>query len=94
VQEWLRIAWSVQAVGEKTNFYMKVGDRVRVKKSVIVYHHPAHRNEPFDVKGLDGEVARIVVEWHGRPVSANLPVLVQFDKKFRAHFRDDEVELV
>ncbi len=73
---------------------MKVGDRVRVKNSVMVYHHPAHRNEPFDVKGLDGEVARIVVEWHGRPVSANLPVLVQFDKKFRAHFRDDEVELV
>ena len=73
---------------------MKVGDRVRVKNSVMVYHHPVHRNEAFDVKSLEGEVTRIVVEWHGRPVSANLPVLVQFDKKFRAHFRDDEVELV
>ncbi|TAF58580.1 MAG: hypothetical protein EAZ60_02400 [Oscillatoriales cyanobacterium] len=29
-----------------------------------------------------------------RPVSANWPVLVQFDKKFRAHFKEDEVELV
>ena len=35
---------------------MKVGDRVRVKESVIVYHHPEHRNQPFDVKGHEGEV--------------------------------------
>lgn len=73
---------------------MKVGDRVRIKKSVIVYHNPSHKNEPFDVKGQEGEVIGIVVEWHGRPVSANLPFLVQFDKKFRAHFREDELELV
>ncbi len=73
---------------------MKVGDQVRVTKSVMVYHHPSHRNEPFDVKGQEGEVAGIVVEWQGRPVSANLPVLVQFDKKFRAHFREDELELL
>ncbi|HEY9637364.1 MAG TPA: ferredoxin-thioredoxin reductase variable chain [Coleofasciculaceae cyanobacterium] len=73
---------------------MKVGDRVRVTKSVIVYHHPSHRNEPFDVKELEGEVIQFVVEWQGRPVSANLPVLVQFDKKFRVHFREDEIELV
>ncbi|HBL13652.1 MAG TPA: ferredoxin--nitrite reductase [Cyanobacteria bacterium UBA11162] len=71
---------------------MKVGDRVRVNKSVIVYHHPAHRNQPFDVKGMEGEVVAIVLEWHGRPVSANLPVQVQFDKKFRGHFREDELE--
>jgi hypothetical protein len=73
---------------------MKVGDRVRIVKSVIVYHHPAHKNEAFDAKGLEGDVIGLVVEWHGRPVSANLPVLVQFDKKFRAHFREDEVEMV
>lgn len=71
---------------------MKVGDRVRVTKSVVVYHHPSHRNEPFDIKGQEGEVFKVVTEWHGRPVSANLPVLVQFDKKFRAHFREDELE--
>jgi hypothetical protein len=73
---------------------MKVGDRVRVNKSVTVYHHPSHKNEAFDAKGLEGEVIGIVTEWQGRPVSANLPVLVQFDKKFRAHFREDELEIV
>jgi hypothetical protein len=73
---------------------MKVGDHVRVMKSVTVYHHPSHKNEPFDAKGLEGQVIGIVTEWQGRPVSANLPVLVQFDKKFRAHFREDELEIV
>lgn len=33
---------------------MKVGDRVRVRTSVIVYHHPEHRNQPFDLKGMEG----------------------------------------
>lgn len=70
---------------------MKVGDRVCVKNSVIVYHHPQHRNEPFDIKGMEGEVIAMVLEWKGRPVSANLPVQVQFDKKFRSHFREDEL---
>ncbi len=41
---------------------------------------------------MEGEVVAIVLEWHGRPVSANLPVQVQFDKKFRGHFREDELE--
>ena len=66
---------------------MKVGDRVRVIESVVVYHHPEHKSDPFDVKGLEGEVKGIVTEWRGRPVSANLPVLVEFSKKFKAHFR-------
>ena len=73
---------------------MKVGDRVRITKSVIVYHNPSHKNEPFDAKGLEGEVVALVTEWQGRPVSANLPVLVQFEKKFRAHFREDELEMI
>jgi hypothetical protein len=73
---------------------MKVGDRVRVTKSVTVYHHPSHRNEPFDIKGQEGEVSGLVTEWQGRPVSANFPVLVLFEKKFRAHFREDELEVV
>jgi len=73
---------------------MKVGDRVRVKESVIVYHHPEHRNQPFDIKGLEGDVVGIVNEWHGRPVSANLPIYVQFSKKFKAHLRENEIELI
>jgi hypothetical protein len=70
-----------------------IGSRVRVAESVIVYHHPQHRNEPFDLKGQEGEVIEIVQEWQGRPVSANLPVLVKFDSKLKAHFQASELEL-
>ncbi|WP_343277567.1 ferredoxin-thioredoxin reductase variable chain [Kamptonema sp. UHCC 0994] len=73
---------------------MKVGDRVCIQKSVVVYHHPEHRNQPFDLKGMEGDVLAIVLEWQGRPVSANLPVQVQFNKKFRAHLKEDEVEVI
>jgi len=62
---------------------MKVGDRVRVKESIIVYHHPEHRNQSFDIKGLEGE-------WWGLPTNGeeqtykhNLPVYVQFSKNSR-----------
>ncbi|WP_017655497.1 ferredoxin-thioredoxin reductase variable chain [Fortiea contorta] len=73
---------------------MKVGDRVRIKESVIVYHHPEHRGQPFDLKGADGELEAIVTQWQGRPVSANLPLLVKFSKKFKAHLRENELELI
>lgn len=73
---------------------MKVGNRVRVKESTIIYHHPEHRNEPFDIKGLEGEVVGVVNEWRGRPVSSNLPIYVQFSKKFKAHLRDNELEVL
>ncbi len=73
---------------------MKVGDRVRIKESVVVYHHPEHRGQAFDLKGTEGEVTGIVTEWHGRPVSANLPVLIQFSKKFKAHLRENEIEII
>jgi len=73
---------------------MKVGDRVRVSASVVVYHHPEHRGEAFDIKGEEGEVIGIVNEWKGRPVSANFPVLIKFSKRFRAHLREDEVETI
>ena len=72
---------------------MKIGDRVRVIESVIVYHHPKHKKQPFDLKGMEGEIIDIVTNWQGRPVSANLPVLVKFEKRLKAHFRDDEVEI-
>jgi len=83
-------------VGEQTTDFkiMKIGDRVRVKTSVIVYHNPEHRGEAFDIKGLEGDVLGIVTEWHGRPVSANLPILVQFSKKFKAHLRENELEII
>lgn len=73
---------------------MKVGDRVRVIKSVVVYHYPEKKKQPFDVKGLEGEVIEIITEWHGRPVSPNLPIKVQFEKRFTAHFRSNELEAI
>ncbi|WP_442948731.1 ferredoxin-thioredoxin reductase variable chain [Nostoc sp.] len=73
---------------------MKVGDRIRVKDSVVVYHHPEHRNQPFDIKGVEGDVVNIATQWQGRPVSANLPIVVQFSKKFKAHLRENELEVI
>lgn len=73
---------------------MKVGDRVRVKESVVVYHNPSHRNQPFDLQGMMGEIVSIVREWEGKPVSANFPFIVKFDDtKFRAHLRETELEI-
>ncbi|MFN6518549.1 MAG: ferredoxin-thioredoxin reductase variable chain [Nostoc sp. CreGUA01] len=76
------------------NVVMKVGDRVRVKDSVVVYHHPEHRNQAFDIKGTEGEVIGIATQWRDRPVSANLPIVVQFSKKFKAHLRENELEII
>lgn len=73
---------------------MKVGDRVRVRESVIVYHYPANRNEAYDLKGHEGEVTAIVSQWHGKPISANFPIQVKFDKRFKAHLREDELEVI
>ena len=69
---------------------MNVGDRIRVTQSVIVYNHPQHRKEAFDLKGLEGEIETII----GRPVTATLPVKVRFEKKYAAHLREDEVEVI
>jgi Ferredoxin thioredoxin reductase variable alpha chain len=76
---------------------MKVGDRVRVIESVIVYHHPEHRNQPFDLKGCDGEISKILQDWQGRPISPNMPIYVkfrQFTKPLTAHFRAEELESI
>ncbi len=73
---------------------MNVGDRVRVTSSVIVYHHPEHKKTAFDLKGQEGVIAAFLTEWQGRPISANLPVLVQFDKRLKAHFREDEITAI
>ena len=69
---------------------MKVGDRVRIIESVIVYHKPKHKKEPFQLKGMFGEVIKIIC----KPISANLPIVVQFEPKFSAHLREDEVEVI
>jgi Ferredoxin thioredoxin reductase variable alpha chain len=75
---------------------MKVGDRVRVKQSVVIYHHPEHRNEAFDLNGTEGQIHNILSDWHGRPISPNLPIHVEFkaQRKFTAHFRPEELEAI
>ncbi|MEB3352817.1 MAG: ferredoxin-thioredoxin reductase variable chain [Cyanobacteriota bacterium] len=70
---------------------MKAGDPVRVSQSVVVFHHPQHRGEAFDLLGQQGEVVTVLEDWKGRVISPTLPVVVAFGK-FRAHFRADEIE--
>ena len=71
-----------------------IGSRVRVTQSVTVYHHPEHRNQPFDLKGQEGEVIGIIQEWNGKPVSANLPIYVKFSNKLKVHLHESEVEKI
>jgi hypothetical protein len=72
---------------------MQPGDQVRVCRSVVVYNHPQHRGEAFDMEGQEGEVLNVLNDWKGRPISPTLPVVVVFGK-FRAHFREDELAVV
>ena len=69
---------------------MQPGDQVKVNQSVVVFNHPQHRGEPFDMVGQEGEIVTVLSEWKGRPISPTLPVIVMFGK-FRAHFREDEL---
>ena len=72
---------------------MQPGDKVKVSRSVVIYNHPQHRGEAFDMEGQQGEVFNVLNDWKGRPISPNLPVVVAFGK-FRAHFREDELAAV
>ena len=72
---------------------MQPGDQVKVRQSVVVYSHPQHRGEAFDLQGQQGEILNVLNDWKGRPISPTLPVIVAFGK-FRAHFREDELERV
>ncbi|MEN9234322.1 MAG: ferredoxin-thioredoxin reductase variable chain [Gloeomargarita sp. DG_1_5_bins_55] len=71
-----------------------VGQTVRVKTSVVVYHHPQHKGKPYDLAGQIGEVVEVIATWQGRPLTANLPVVVKFDAKFKAHLEATELEPV
>ncbi|MCP9911992.1 ferredoxin-thioredoxin reductase variable chain [Cyanobium sp. BA20m-14] len=71
---------------------MQPGDQVKVSQSVVVYHHPQHRGQAFDLQGQMGEVVTVLNDWKGRVISPTLPVVVAFGK-FRAHFRADELEV-
>ena len=70
---------------------MQPGDKVVVTSSVVVYNHPQHRGEAFDMKGSEGDVVNVLTEWKGRPISPTLPVLVAFGR-YKAHFRGEEIQ--
>ena len=55
---------------------MQAGDRVTVVASVVVFNHPEHRGQAFDMKGQTGEVANVLNDWKGRVISPTLPVIV------------------
>ena len=61
-----------------------VGDRVRVVSDAVVYHHPKHK------AGL----ASVARDGSGAALSANRPVVVQFEEpRLTAHFEEGELEL-
>ena len=68
---------------------MQAGDKVTVEASVVVFNHPQHRGEAFDMKGQNGEVVSVLNDWKGRVISPTLPVIVAFGR-YKAHFRADE----
>jgi hypothetical protein len=69
---------------------MQPGDKVKVSTNVVVFHHPQHRGQAFDLLGQEGDVVTVLNDWKGRPISPTLPVVVAFGK-FRAHLRADEL---
>ena len=52
-----------------------------------------YKRQPFDITNHEGEVINIVNEWEGRPVSANLPILVKFTR-FKVHLKEEELDIV
>eukprot|EP00271_Cylindrocystis_brebissonii_P015513 TRINITY_DN38422_c0_g1_i1.p1 TRINITY_DN38422_c0_g1~~TRINITY_DN38422_c0_g1_i1.p1 ORF type:complete len:181 (+),score=14.80 TRINITY_DN38422_c0_g1_i1:74-616(+) len=76
-----------------------VGNRIKVTVPLKVYHVP--KVPEFNLEGLEGEVKEVLGQWKGKPVSANLPLKVQFETevdgkttKFVAHLKDDEFEVL
>jgi hypothetical protein len=52
---------------------------------------PSTAARPSTSRARKGEVHTVLNDWKGRVISPNLPVIVAFGK-FRAHFRDNELE--
>jgi len=70
------------------------GDKVRVTKSIIMYH--LGKSE-VDLNGMEGTVVKVLGEVNGVKISATMPYKVQFvgeglPKKAFAHLSEDELE--
>jgi Ferredoxin thioredoxin reductase variable alpha chain len=81
----------VFAVEQAAKNCMEVGTSVKVITSVVVYNHPEHRNQPFDMQGQTGEIVGLATEYHGKPITANFPYIVKFAPKHKLHLGDNEI---
>lgn len=73
---------------------MEVGTKVRVSTSVVVYNHPEHRNQPFDMNGQEGEIISLATQFQGKTISANYQYIVQFSPKHKVHLGDHEITAI
>ena len=69
---------------------MQTGDKVQVNTSVVVFNHPEHRGEAFDMQGQNGEIVTVLNDWKGRTIRPTLPVIVAFGR-YKAHFHAEEL---
>ena len=87
-------------VGASEKDNVPVGAKVRVNKSVVVYHVPKSKGAATDLNGMEGEVAQRADELDGTYISANLPVKVALPipdgsgKTFLVHLTADELEIL
>ena len=77
----------------------KVGDKVKVRGPLKVYHVP--KIPQFDIGGMEGVVNDYVGLWKGKRISTNFPYKVQFNVevggrpiKFYAHLKEEEFYVV
>ena len=87
-------------VGASEKDDVPVGAKVRVNKSVVVYHMPKTKGKATDLNGFEGEVAQRADELDGTYISANLPLKVALPlpdgsgKTFLVHVTAEELEIL
>jgi hypothetical protein len=69
---------SVRVVASDNGSSIEPGTKVKVTKTVKVYHAPGQATG-LDLEGMVGVVKKNVLEFKGKQLSANLPYQVQFE---------------
>ncbi|KAK9814137.1 hypothetical protein WJX72_001144 [[Myrmecia] bisecta] len=92
----------ISALGsEELKAGIEAGTKVKVAKSVVVYHAP--KKPELDLESMEGTVLEVIKEWKGKALSANLPYKTQFmldgedggkAKKLLVHLTADEIQAV
>lgn len=76
---------------------LDVGTRVRVSRSIEMYHYPGRKNQLVDVQGFEGVIAQDKSLLDGVIITATAPYFVDFSEahpKFKAHFEESELEVI